>query len=423
MGSSEGSRTSREAHAQSGTPDEHARLNEVMDQADEWLIQSLHKDEQSRRRRRWRIIGGIAMLIALVSALLLFFPAGTKNTTTRTAVDVAGASRLTQEGWKALNASNPEEAVHKFEKAVKLDPQSPNAWNGLGWGQFNSGNRPEAEKAFQQCLKLDAAQPAAMNGLGQIYFLQRDEAKAEKYLLGAAKRQASAAYYTLTRLYLLQGKYADARTWAEKVVKEQPKDEVARRMLEAAKAGKLDDNLRKQIEPPVQAKQTASGDETRQGWMFLQQGENKRAIETFVKALEKNSKDVAALNGLGWGYLNTAMADGDEKAKWLNEAVPCFQRCIRMEPQHIGAMNGLARSLKALGRTDEAIAIWEKGIQAASSPAESSGLRLGLAETYAETGKYAQAVKLYEELVKIVPDNPQIKEALESAKKQLAEKK
>src|SRR5205814_2301727 len=132
---------------------------------------------------------------------------------------------------------------------VKLAPQDANAWNGLGWATFNSGNSREAEKAFAQVVALDPNHPAALNGLGQIFLSQRDYAKAEPMLLKAASQKASAAWFGLARLYLLQEKFADAEKWAQMLVDSGQGDAVAEKMLEAAKAKKLTEGLRATIEP------------------------------------------------------------------------------------------------------------------------------------------------------------------------------
>jgi hypothetical protein len=53
----------------------------------------------------------------------------------------------------------------------------------------------------------------------------------------------------LARLYLLQNKFAEAQPWAEKIAAQNPADAGATQMLAAAKAGKLDDAYRRQLEP------------------------------------------------------------------------------------------------------------------------------------------------------------------------------
>ena len=158
------------------------------------------------------------------------------------------AAQLTQEGWQLWQARRLEDAAIKFNRAVRLDPKKAEAWNGLGWAYFNSGKWLEAEKAFQSTLALEPNHPAALNGLGQLYLAQKKNDLAESYLLKASAK-APAAWYGLARLYLLQGKFEKAEEWAGKLVDSGQGDEVARKMLEAARAKHVPEGLRIVLEP------------------------------------------------------------------------------------------------------------------------------------------------------------------------------
>ncbi len=159
------------------------------------------------------------------------------------------AREWTQEGWHLWQAHKLAAAAAKFQQAVQLAPDDADAWNGLGWAQFNAGDSVAAEGSFQKAITIETNQPGALNGLGQIYLSQRKYEDAEKRLLQAAP-QASAAWYGLARLYLLEGKFEQAEMWAQKILDSGPADETAKKMLEAAKAEQLSEDLRRLIEPP-----------------------------------------------------------------------------------------------------------------------------------------------------------------------------
>ncbi|MDR3403847.1 MAG: tetratricopeptide repeat protein [Chthoniobacter sp.] len=133
---------------------------------------------------------------------------------------------------------------------MKLAPNDANIWNGLGWASLNIGKVEQAESAFQKVIALVPDHPAALNGLGQIYLSRREYDKAEPPLLQAAKQGASAAWFGLARLYLLQGKFEDAQKWAQMLIDSKQGDAISVKMLEAAKAKSLSDELRQTIEPP-----------------------------------------------------------------------------------------------------------------------------------------------------------------------------
>ncbi len=364
------------------------------------------------------------MTTALVSLFLVFSlgegrdgASATRPSSTQ-AVAIEQAANLAGEGWQLFQKQKYAEAADKFEEAVKLDAESTSAWNGLGWSRFNSGDPWEAEKAFMQCMKLDESHGAAMNGLGQVYFALKDFDKVEKYLLGAVKQGATAPYYTLARLYLIKHRYEDAAKWAEKYLSQQPKDELARKMLQAAKARKLTPELLKQIQPPV-LKKTPAAAEIARGWTMFQRGESKRAVPLFRKALAMDPNAANAWNGLGWALFSSAGGDDAQKAKQIEEAVEAFHKALKLEPNSAGAVNGLARCLKTQGKTQEAIDVWLEGVKDVPSMPGGDALRWGLAETYLETGNYAEAAKFYEELVKVAPNEPRAKQGLEAARAHL----
>ena len=174
--------------------------------------------------------------------------------------DADDAAQLTRDGWQLWGDGRMKEAAAKFQRAVRLDPKSENAWNGLGWASFNSGKPPEAETAFQKVIALNPNHPAALNGLGQLCLAQRKYAAAEPYLLKAAP-QAPAAWWGLTKLYLLQGKFGEAEKWAQKIVDTEPGNSDARRLLQAAKEKHLSEGLRSLIEPPPAAEPKRKADD------------------------------------------------------------------------------------------------------------------------------------------------------------------
>ncbi len=153
------------------------------------------------------------------------------------------ADQLTREGWTLWQGQKWDEAKHKFQRAVKLNPTNAAAWNGLGWASFNSGDQKTAETAFRKVLTIDTNHPAALNGLGQLYLVQTNYKLAETYLLKAAP-QAPAAWFGLARLYLTEGKYDEAVPWAQKIVDSGQGDQTSQLMLKAAKEKHISDGLR-----------------------------------------------------------------------------------------------------------------------------------------------------------------------------------
>lgn len=329
----------------------------------------------------------IALFVTIITGLVLTAPDSTNNKKTET--DPKQAATLCEQGWQLWQKRQLADAESKFEEAVKLDPQSSNGWNGLGWSQFNQGNSASAEKAFNQATKLEKNHPAARNGLGWIYFNRHQYDAAEKHWKPVAN-QAPACWLGLAEAYLLKGRYDEAAKWAQKLVNTQPKDALAAKLLAAAKAKSLPDQLKRQIEPADPIKQSA---ESRRGWQLFGRTNYALAIKAFQAALKKNPNEVNALNGLAFCLLNTGKPD---KAK------PLFEQCLKIWPDGPGSLNGLARCLKAEGNVDKAIEIWKKVDE--NYPGPNAGTT-GLAWTYLELGKHAKAVFYFERLVKAKPSD------------------
>lgn len=98
-----------------------------------------------------------------------------KSKTAEPKPDPKASQRATAAGWRLFMQGKPEEAEPKFQEAVRLDPENPNAYQGLGWAQTNQQLNDEAKETFKKCLELDPKNAAALNGLGVIARWEGDE--------------------------------------------------------------------------------------------------------------------------------------------------------------------------------------------------------------------------------------------------------
>jgi len=372
------------------------RLQAFLNTVDPALLESLKRDERRRRRKiiLFSIAGGLVMgsVIAMLCFLLLApHPAVSAEKADQ-------ALTLASDGWQLWQRGKFDQAVDKFRQSVALDPNNANGWNGLGWADLNGGDSKAAEEAFNKCRAVKKDQPAALNGLGQIAFARRDFATAEKDWLAAAK-DAPAACVGLAKLYLLQGKFDQAAKYAQTAADSPGADASIQQLLAAAKAGKVGPQLKAQLEPPV-----ADADDVTRGWAQLNQGHPNQAVEMFQKAVARDAKNTAALNGLGFALLNLGNPA---------EAKPQFEKCLKLDPKALGAINGLALCLKSEGKVDEAIAQWKKMVNTAPTP---NAATAGLAMTYFEQKQFDKAAPLLEQLAKADPANPQWKELLDQSR-------
>jgi tetratricopeptide (TPR) repeat protein len=414
---SDRSTTGEHISAQARIPeDEQTILDTALRESDQLLARSLQDDQ---RRRRWRyiwlfvlVIGGVVVSTVATAIMLgwlvLTGPVVAESPDESIKVEkestmdrVEQAEELATAGWQLWKERQFSAAAEKFEAALKLDPEAANAWNGLGWSRFNGGESEQALAAFEKCVALQPRHPAALNGLGQVYLMWKQYDEAEKYLLLAAP-QAPAAWYGLARLNLLQERFAEAKPWVEKIAAQDPGDESVQRMLKAVAAGKLDDDLRRAIEPPGKPK-AGSADTTR-AWAMFQQGKSRTAERLFRRALKSDAENLSALNGLAFCLLNQGNHD---------QAKPLFEKYLAKEKDAPGPMNGLARCLKAEGKTDEAIELWEQMAKKYPGP---NAAAVGLATTYLEQSEFAKSLKYFEILVASDPTNEEFQDGLKHAK-------
>ncbi|HEY4308033.1 MAG TPA: tetratricopeptide repeat protein [Pirellulales bacterium] len=422
--------------------DDQSRLDDAMRRADQLLLHSLQGDDRRRHRRFliFVLMGGAAMITGLCAIALLFVQSANvqnsdvqvaekadtgvaaqittaeQHVTPAAAIQLAAdrAGQLSIEGWQLWGQQNYPAAAAKFEESVKLDKRNSNAWNGLGWASFNSGNRGRAREAFLAVIKLEPKHPAALNGLGQMALADGKYDEAEKYLSKAALApDASAAWYGLTKIYLLQGKYAEAAKWGKKTVASGDPDGSAQRMLDAAKAKELPDDLRRELEPMAVAenapKKSAApainvGKDVGQAWRLMNQGRREEAKSLFTAVLAKSPDNGGALNGMGWLLLNGGEVD---------EAKGYFEKVLATDPLAGGAMNGLARVLKSQGDDAGAIKLWQQMVDKLPGPNAGTS---GLADVYLENEEYKNALPLFEQLAKANPGDEQTKQKLAKAK-------
>jgi tetratricopeptide (TPR) repeat protein len=186
----------------------------------------------------------------------------------RTITDVeAAASFYNNIGSHHFIASDTPEAYEKaktyFNMAMKLQPDFVQAYNNMGVLYMRQDNREMAEKMYRKALKIKPGYFAAYSNLGniytsrgeiekaivvmkeaikaapdnpygymnlaRIYLAQEDYGRAEEMLIRTLKlnERYTEARHMLGRLYLRQGRGADAKRQFALALKFQPDDDLA----------------------------------------------------------------------------------------------------------------------------------------------------------------------------------------------------
>jgi len=87
---------------------------------------------------------------------------------------VAGKAAIAAKNWKA--------AIEALERAVKSQPDNPDAQNLLGYAYRNTGNLDAAFKHYEEALRLDPNHRGAHEYIGETYLLAGNLEKAKEHL-------------------------------------------------------------------------------------------------------------------------------------------------------------------------------------------------------------------------------------------------
>jgi tetratricopeptide (TPR) repeat protein len=165
------------------------------------------------------------------------------------------------------------------------------------------------------------------------------------------------------------------------------------------------------------------------------------AVKHFKKAIEIKSDYAPAINNLGIAYLNknewdTAIRYFKEVSENLLYATPHFAfsnlgwayfnkkeydlaekfylKALEIKPEFITARVGLGKTYIAMGRSSEAVITLEKAVQDYPRWGQ---LYLDLAQAYALSGEYEQALEAYEKVAEYSPDSALSRKAEKEARK------
>lgn len=88
-------------------------------------------------------------VLPLIAALAVFSPSAyARDARSEAKSQVEFGIRVAQNGlWK--------EATYHWDKAVKIDPTYPAAWNNLAIGYEQEGRFEDAQKAYERAIELD----------------------------------------------------------------------------------------------------------------------------------------------------------------------------------------------------------------------------------------------------------------------------
>jgi Flp pilus assembly protein TadD len=348
------------------------------------------------RRGRSRQVWGVLLVVGAVSLIPVLWPARRTEPGDKP-LHREQARWLVAQGKALVAEDRHDEALHDFSLAVQLAPDDIDAWSELAGCQSWAYQSTQAERAYQRALSLEPDNPEALRGLGNLYLRRQDPRKAEQaWLRGGADQQ-------LARLYLLQGKFAQADSLLARLLASGHGDDLVNRMARAARARHLDADFRSFLEPELAGLSAWA----ESGWRLYHEKRYAEAESSFQRALAGAPHDVNALSGMGSVLLKLGRPV---------EGRSYFEQALSLRGDHIRSLNGQASCLRSEGKVAEAIAVWRK--VAALYPGVSDASK-GLAFTYLNLQDYRRAAFYLVPLAQKYPHNNQVVEALDVAVRKL----
>lgn len=341
------------------------------------------------------------------------------ETYTAASIDAAHEYAL---GQQAKQAGNYDEAIHRYQEAIRLDPQMGRAYAGLAVVYSNQGDRKKAEESYKLALeRLDRmSEREKFRTRGGYYLVTRNAEKAldEAEALVRQYPADSAGVANLALAYFYRREMQHALEYGRKSVEISPKNVEQRNNLGlyAMYAGEFDraiDEQNKVLDLNPSFALAYVGTALPQ----LAKSQPEQAHGTYAKlaALGDKQASTAAL-----GEADALLYQGRHK-----DAIALLQEKIKID-QAKGYNAGAARKFLALadayvmtGRMNDAVAAADAALKANDEDA----VEVAAARVFASAGQAPRANALADKLAARIDSDPQAYARLVRADIELARRK
>lgn len=328
----------------------------------------------------------------------------------RKAVKVAPDS---PEAWLNLGAAiiklgNKEEAAKCWEKALELRPDFAFAWNNLGNVLRDMGRLKESEEKCLKALEIDPNYVEALNNLGNVYLDQRKNDEAEKWYRRAIanKPDYAEAHNNLCVALMNQSRYDEAVMHGRYAVSFKPDYADAYINLSDClrNLGHIDD-ARKAIEQAVILRPESAEVHMDLADVLLMQDKYGDA-EVELKKVEGMIPDSPRT------YIK--LSNVQERANKIEEALTTVDKAVEMNPEMPEAYMRKGHIYHIANRISEAEENYKKAL---SLVPKSPGVLLALADLYLTKGNLKKAEEYALRARKLSSDMPGLYHILAHIKK------
>ncbi|HEV3345293.1 MAG TPA: tetratricopeptide repeat protein, partial [Pirellulales bacterium] len=341
------------------------------------------------------------------------------------------ARALVDRGVHSAEAGQLEEAVALFRRALRYEPDLPEAYNNLGNALRGLGRLDEATANLERAIDLAPDYAEARHNLGIVLARLRRHEEAILQFKEAIDRKPDFAL-AWTSLGLSQAelrRYADAEASFRRALEIEPRsprvlnnlgnvlsDQGRRQdaVVELRRAIEIDPrcvdahnnlgNALRELGKPVEA--IASFERAlsirpefpeahnNMGIAWAAKGDYERAVASYREALHIWPEYPAAHNNLG-------IALGHQKQ--FTDSIASYRRALELKPDYAEAYNNLGIALSQDGEHEEAIACFRRAIELKPEYAEAYS-NLGI--TLTELGQLEEALASYNEALRLKPNYP-----------------
>jgi superkiller protein 3 len=347
----------------------------------------------------------------------------------------------------AEKQGNIDKAVENYQRAIKINPQQPDwVYSTLGRLLTQQENWNQAIATYQQALEIYPENEKLYQYLGNVSKQKGDTNKAIKSYRKAIElnpKQSIWLYLSLGELLIEKEQFQPAITTYRKGLKVYPDNEKLYQSLGrvADKKGDIDQAIKNY-------KQAIEINPQQPTWLYFSLGQLLTVQEKFESAIAICQATIEQYPNNAEAYRLLGVAQ--EKAGNIDGIVASYRQAIALEPdKHVWIYYALGQLLSKQERFDEAIALYQDAVKlfpeeaevyrqlgntqnqadqldaAAESfqkaidlqPDAQPWVYLTLCQILIEQDNVDEAITLYEEAVKIYPENADLQREFGFAQK------
>ncbi|MBF2016777.1 MAG: tetratricopeptide repeat protein [Rivularia sp. T60_A2020_040] len=309
--------------------------------------------------------------------------------------------------------SSYQEALLAYDKAIQIEPDYEDSWSGRGFVLNKLQRFQEAISSFDKALKLESEAPEVWNGKGEaLSNLKRyDEAiKSYDKAVEIQPEYEQAWYSKAAALYNLR-RYQDALSTYEKVLELKPNNERAWYNSGNALVNlNRNNDAIKAYSKAVEYKPNFYQAWLSRGNILISLRRYPEAIESFKEVLKYQPNNYDALYSQGWALHQTQRYE---------EAIAVYDKAVAVKQNDFKLWYNRGNSLYNLQKYQEAVLAYNRAIRYKKDHAE-SWYSKGNALVNLE--QYQEAITAYNTAIKYNPDYQEAIKAKEKVEEILEDK-